>query len=173
MNILCAIGIRGGGELVQRVLKVTGPAHELHLLHVIDAGPRHTLEHLLHGPRHRAAPPPPPRGPPPPPPGPHPPPPPERDRRISEAEESAAAAALDEARLEAERAGFRFHLHSASGRPEQLVVATAERLDCQLIVIRASEGGAGAPRLGPASVGHTARFVLDHAPCDVLLVRAR
>ena len=37
--------------------------------------------------------------------------------------------------------------------------------------IRASEGSAGHPRLGPASVGHTARFVIDHAPCDVLLLR--
>jgi nucleotide-binding universal stress UspA family protein len=25
--------------------------------------------------------------------------------------------------------------------------------------------------LGPKSIGHAARFVLDHAPCDVLLVR--
>jgi len=172
MKILCAIGIRGGSQLVQRVLEVTGPAHELHLLHVIDVGPRHTLEHLLHGPRHRSPAPPPPLGQPPPP-GRHPPPPPEHERRISEAEESSAAAALEEARLEAERAGFRCHLHSASGRPEQLVVATAEQLGCQLIVIRASEGGEGTPRLGPASVGHTARFVLDHAPCDVLLVRAQ
>jgi len=172
MNILCAIGTRGGSELVRRVLEVTGPAHELHLLHVIDVGPRHTLEHLLHGPRHRPPPPPPPRGPPPPQAGVQPPPLPERERRISEAEESAASAALEEARLEAERAGVRFHLHSTSGRPEQLVVASAEQLACQLVVIRASEAGTGTPRLGPASVGHTARFVLDHAPCDVLLVRS-
>ncbi len=167
MNVLCAIGSRGGGELVRRVLAVTGPSHELHLLHVNDVGPRHTLEHLLHGPRHRPAPPPP--GPPPP--GRHPSPPDERQRRITEAEESAASAALEEARLEAERAGFRPHLHSAAGRPEQVVVAMAGQLGCQLIAIRASEGGEGTPRLGPASVGHTARFVLDHAPADVLLIR--
>ncbi|HET6436587.1 MAG TPA: universal stress protein [Anaeromyxobacter sp.] len=163
MNILCAVGIRGGGELVRRVLEVTGPDHDLHLLHVTDAGPRHALEHLLHGPRHR----------PPPPPGRDPSLPTGPERRITEAEERATAAILDEARREAERAGFRCHLHAASGRPEQLVVARAEELGCQLAVIRASEGGAGTPRLGPASVGHTARFVLDHAPCDVLLVRSR
>jgi hypothetical protein len=27
------------------------------------------------------------------------------------------------------------------------------------------------PHLGPKSIGHVARFVLDHAPCPVLLVR--
>ncbi len=27
------------------------------------------------------------------------------------------------------------------------------------------------PSLGPKSVGHVARFVLDHAPCPVLLIR--
>jgi len=29
----------------------------------------------------------------------------------------------------------------------------------------------GGPTLGPKSVGHVARFVLDHAPCPVLLLR--
>jgi nucleotide-binding universal stress UspA family protein len=52
-----------------------------------------------------------------------------------------------------------------------VVVAAAGRLGCRLVVLRASQGAAGVPRIGPASVGHTARFVLDHAPCDVLLVR--
>jgi nucleotide-binding universal stress UspA family protein len=166
VDILCAVGIRGGGELVRHLLEVSGPAHDLHLLHVIDAGPRRTLDHLLHGPRHRPPPPPPPHA------GHRPPPPPEHERRISEAEETAAATALEEARAEAQRAGFRPHVHSERGRPEQVVLAIAEELGCQLIVIRGSEGEAGTPRLGPGSIGHTARFVLDHAPCDVLLVRA-
>ncbi|GAC1656538.1 MAG: hypothetical protein NVS4B12_29030 [Ktedonobacteraceae bacterium] len=29
----------------------------------------------------------------------------------------------------------------------------------------------GGPIIGPKSVGHIARFVVDHAPCPVLLVR--
>jgi len=29
----------------------------------------------------------------------------------------------------------------------------------------------GGLALGPKSVGHVARFVLDHAPCPVLLIR--
>lgn len=40
-----------------------------------------------------------------------------------------------------------------------------------LICISAREGSEGHPHIGPASVGHTARFVLDNAPCDVLLLR--
>jgi hypothetical protein len=30
----------------------------------------------------------------------------------------------------------------------------------------------GKPAIDPKSVGHVARFVLDHAPCPVLLSRA-
>jgi nucleotide-binding universal stress UspA family protein len=58
------------------------------------------------------------------------------------------------------------------GKPEQVIVQVAQEQRCGLIAIQASEGAAGRPQLGPRSVGHTARFVLDHAPCDVLLLRA-
>ncbi|MFN8474839.1 MAG: universal stress protein [Anaerolineae bacterium] len=57
------------------------------------------------------------------------------------------------------------------GKPEQVIVRVAQEGGVALIAIRAREGTAGHPRLGPASVGHTTRFVLDHAPCDVLLLR--
>jgi nucleotide-binding universal stress UspA family protein len=57
------------------------------------------------------------------------------------------------------------------GRPEQVIVLVAQERRCDLVAIQASEGAAGRPRLGPSSVGHTARFVLDHAPCDALLLR--
>jgi nucleotide-binding universal stress UspA family protein len=58
------------------------------------------------------------------------------------------------------------------GRPElEIVNAAAEwRADVILICARAEYGDA--PHIGPRSVGHVARFVLDHAPCPVLLVRA-
>jgi nucleotide-binding universal stress UspA family protein len=57
------------------------------------------------------------------------------------------------------------------GRPElEIVNAAAEwRADVILICARAEYGEP--PHLGPRSVGHVARFVLDHAPCPVLLVR--
>jgi nucleotide-binding universal stress UspA family protein len=51
------------------------------------------------------------------------------------------------------------------GRAEREVIAAAEGADL-LILARDGDGGRGGPRsLGPAS-----RFVVDHAPCRVLLV---
>jgi nucleotide-binding universal stress UspA family protein len=57
------------------------------------------------------------------------------------------------------------------GRPElEIVNAAAEwRADVILICPRAEYGEP--PHIGPRSVGHIARFVLDHAPCPVLLLR--
>jgi nucleotide-binding universal stress UspA family protein len=51
------------------------------------------------------------------------------------------------------------------GRVEREVVAAAEDADL-LIVARDGDRS----RLGPKSLGHAARFVVDHAPCPVLLV---
>ena len=165
MKVICAIGMQGGAEIVRRLLELIGSQHELYLLDVIDSGPRNTLEDYLHGPRHL-------RRPPPPPPAPgRPSLPPEREQPIDEAEQAAGRAALEEARQEAERAGFQIHTEIQKGRPEQVIVQLAQKWGCQLIAIRSSEGTEGRPHIGPESVGHTARFVLDHAPCDVLLLR--
>jgi nucleotide-binding universal stress UspA family protein len=160
--------MQGGTEIIRRLVELIGPQHELYLLNVIDSGPRNTLEDYLHGPRLLRRPPPPP--PPPPAPG-RPPPPPEREQPIDAAERAAGKTTLEEARQEAERAGFQIHIEIQRGRPEQVIVQLARKWSCQLIAIRSSEGTQGRPRLGPESVGHTARFVLDHAPCDVLLLR--
>jgi nucleotide-binding universal stress UspA family protein len=51
------------------------------------------------------------------------------------------------------------------GRVEREVVAAAE--DADLLVL-ARDGDRS--RLGPRSLGHATRFVVDHAPCPVLLV---
>ncbi|MGD0612755.1 MAG: universal stress protein [Anaerolineales bacterium] len=169
MKVLCAIGSEGGQEVLRRVLGVIGSQPDLYLLHVIDTGPRHTLEEYLHRPGPLRRPPPPPPGP-----GsmhPTPPPPPGRERPIDEAELVAGNAALEEARQEAERAGFHFQTELLRGKPEQAIVQMAQTWGCQLIAIQASQGTQGRPHIGPESVGHTARFVLDHAPCDVLLLR--
>ena len=48
-------------------------------------------------------------------------------------------------------------------------VAQAERIDLIVLLAKRRPG----PAVGPPSVGHTARFVLDHAPCPVLLLRGR
>ena len=54
-----------------------------------------------------------------------------------------------------------------SGRVERVVVQTAEELAAGLLVA-ARDGDRS--RLGPASLGPATRFVVDHAPCPVLLV---
>jgi hypothetical protein len=51
------------------------------------------------------------------------------------------------------------------GRAEQEVVAAAERAD---LLVLSRDGDRARP--GPKSVGHAARFVLDHVTCRVLLV---
>ena len=160
MHVLCAIGKQGGSEMISRMREVIGSQHDLHLLHVLDAGPRRTMQEFLFGPGqlHRT-------------------PPPERIKSLDAAEQAAAEAAMEEARQEAEHAGFRVQTDIQTeiepGKPEQIIVRAAHLWGCQLIVIRASEGSEGRPKIGPQSVGHTARFVLDHAPCDVLLLRER
>ena len=57
------------------------------------------------------------------------------------------------------------------GRPEREIVNYAAEWNADLIVICPRSPRTGGPPLGPKSVGHVARFVLDHAPCPVLLVR--
>ncbi len=58
-----------------------------------------------------------------------------------------------------------------TGRPEREIVNFAAEWHADLIVICPRSPLGGEPTMGPKSVGHTARFVLDHAPCPVLLAR--
>ncbi len=60
---------------------------------------------------------------------------------------------------------------SREGRPEREIVNCAAEWNADLIVICPRSSRGGEPPIGPISVGHVARFVLDHAPCPVLLVR--
>jgi nucleotide-binding universal stress UspA family protein len=63
---------------------------------------------------------------------------------------------------EAEAAQFR-------GEPGPAVCELARSAGVDLIAIRA--GGRDQPSVGPKSLGPTARFVSDHSPCPVLLLR--
>jgi nucleotide-binding universal stress UspA family protein len=69
-------------------------------------------------------------------------------------------------RLHGRASGGVFRRVGEPGR-EICSLAVAERAD--LIVLRAKRRQG--PAVGPPSVGHTARFVLDHAPCPVLLLK--
>jgi nucleotide-binding universal stress UspA family protein len=91
----------------------------------------------------------------------HPPPPPAHEplRAISE---QAAHELLAEAET---RLGRPATNEARRGRVEREVVAAAETMD---ILVLARDGDR--ERLGPASLGPAARFVVDHAPCRVLLI---
>lgn len=90
-----------------------------------------------------------------------------RKEQMQQAEEATAQDILDE--------GSRY-LPGATpfkrnGRPEREIVACAAEWSADLVVICPRSPQSGAPAIGPKSVGHVARFVVDHAPCPVLLVR--
>jgi len=64
-----------------------------------------------------------------------------------------------------------------AGRPEHEIVRVAQEMDVDLVVVGNRDRlvdphGKPRPASGPGSIGHVARFVVDHAPCPVLLLRA-
>ena len=66
----------------------------------------------------------------------------------------------------ADRFGRPATTQARRGRIEREVVQAAAGMDL-LVLVRDGE-----PRLEPKSIGHRARFVVDHAPCEVLLLWA-
>ena len=89
-------------------------------------------------------------------------PPPPQEPPVSTISEEAARALLREAES---RVGRPVAHELRRGRVEHEVVAAAATAD---LLVMARDGDRS--RLGPRSVGPHARFVLDHAPCRVLLV---
>lgn len=90
-------------------------------------------------------------------------PPPAPGPALSEISDDAAQALLADA---AERFGRAARAVLRRGRVEREVVAACEGAD---LLVMARDGER---RLGPPSLGRHGRFVLDHAPCRVLLVWA-
>ncbi|MET8696441.1 universal stress protein [Streptomyces bauhiniae] len=82
--------------------------------------------------------------------------------RVEALGDGSAAELLDAA---AERLGRPCVREERSGRPEREVVAAAEGAG---LLVLARDGDRS--RLGPHSLGPAARFIVDHAPCPVLLV---
>lgn len=90
-----------------------------------------------------------------------------REQQIRQVEEGAAQEILEEGRRYLPEA----ELLRRTGRPEREIVNAAAEWNADVIVLCPRSPHDGGPMLGPKSVGHVARFVLDHAPCPVLLVR--
>lgn len=153
MRVLCGVSGRDGAQLVERLLaQLGGGATALQLVLVIDEGPRHGLEALRgplgRGPQVGAG----------------------RRAQMDQAEEQSGALVLAEAEAAARRAGVReVTTRLLRGEPGHILAALAAE-GADMVAVGAHEGGGVWPP-GPKSVGHVARFVLDHAPCSVLLVR--
>lgn len=90
-----------------------------------------------------------------------------RQEQLRQAEASSAQDILDEGAAAfpgAERI-------SRTGRPEREIVNCAAEWNADIILLCPRTTYGDKPSIGPKSVGHVARFVLDHAPCPVLLAR--
>jgi nucleotide-binding universal stress UspA family protein len=87
------------------------------------------------------------------------------EKELDALAESSAAELLDRAARRLGRVAEK--THRSGERVEHTVVAATEEAGADLLVC-ARDGDRS--RLGPRSLGRAGRFVVDHAPCPVLLV---
>lgn len=150
MRVLCCLDGTNGERVSWVVSALLTPSERtIAVLYVTDTGPREEMEryreqHLR--PSH---------------------PPLSRREQMQRAEGMAAREIVEEG----SRSLGGAEMLQRSGRPEQEIVQAALAWQADVIVICSRSSIGGGPPLGPKSVGHVARFVLDHAPCPVLLVR--
>jgi nucleotide-binding universal stress UspA family protein len=95
--------------------------------------------------------------------------PPHRKLELTEAEEQLGAAALAEAKQLAQPDARAVMAVQVEGEPGRTVCEIAAKDGIDLVALRA--GGRGQPAMGPASLGPAARYIADHCPCPVLLLR--
>ena len=150
MRVLCCLD----GTNIEHITRsastmITADERNIGLLYVTDSGPHCEMERKREGllrPRHPSGP---------------------LQEKMQRAELGAAQDILQE--------GLRYlpqaETLSREGRPEQEIIRCASEWHADLIVICPLSPAFGRPLLGPKSIGHVARFVLDHAPCPVLRLR--
>ena len=158
MKVLVALGVRDAWALVEHAIRMLQPtALELLLVYVVDEEHHQNVLRLPGGLGRRREP---------------------HDMRrqaLAQAEDQAGGRSLErgvEAALACGISREQVDRRLVRGRPAQTIVALVEDEGCDLIVVRARDEVQVHVPPGPASVGHTARFILDHAPCDVFLLRA-
>jgi nucleotide-binding universal stress UspA family protein len=153
--LVCLSGLDSDEFIAHALRRLHQPAWRLVLLYVIDVRPQEELGYLRQGLfRGRLTA--------------------EQVAQMTGAEDTTAREVVEEARQQVIAAGWLAPAVLAEvrrGRPEQEIIARARSGDISLILIGNRYKGGSHPAIGPASVGHVARFVLDHAPCDVLLLR--
>ncbi|MDQ6883881.1 MAG: universal stress protein [Candidatus Dormibacteraeota bacterium] len=94
----------------------------------------------------------------------------DRLERIGTAERARADGILEDSERAAHGLARTVGVHADAGEPGRLLVTIAAERPVDLVVVRARSGTGPVPA-GPKSLGHTARFVADHSPCPVLLLR--
>jgi nucleotide-binding universal stress UspA family protein len=151
MRVLCCLD----GTNVETVSKATEMLLAIRsitfgMIYVVDTGPRKDIEQT----RERFWRPSRPPGP--------------REHEMQQAELAAAEDILNEA----QRHFPNTETFQRRGRPEREIVNVAAEWQADLVIVCSRPEYHGKPAIGPRSVGHVARFVLDHAPCPVLLIRA-
>ena len=164
MRVLCCLD-GTNAEPIGKALEMFSAVEPLTvgMLHVTDTRPKENMDllrerfwrHPLH-PHHPPAPPPE-----------HPPRPSPREEEIREAEKASAEEILKEA------SGCFAGAETAEreGCPEREIVNFAAEWRADLVIVGSRARYRMKEEIGPKSVGHVARFVLDHAPCPVLLLR--
>jgi len=150
MRVLCCLD---GTNIdhISRALSTLVAVEErtIGLLYVTDIGPHHEMERkreFLLRPRRPSGP---------------------LQEKIQQAEIGAAQDILQEGMRNLPQA----ETLSCEGRPEHEIIQFASEWHADLIIICSRSPAFGGPTVGPKSFGHVARFVLDHAPCPVLLLR--
>jgi nucleotide-binding universal stress UspA family protein len=150
MRVLCCLDGTNAGQVSKMTEMISASETlTLGLIYVIDSGPRKDIEHTRERflrPHSRPL---------------------AREEEMQQAELDAAKDILQE--------GLRYHPQAETfqrgGRPEREIVNLAAEWKADLVVIAPRAEYGDKPTIGPKSVGHVARFVLDHAPCPVLLLR--
>jgi nucleotide-binding universal stress UspA family protein len=97
----------------------------------------------------------------------HPPRPSPREEEISETEKASAEEILKECLSYCGSA----EIMEREGRPEREIVKLAAEWRADVVIVCSRAAYRRNEEIGPKSVGHVARFVVDHAPCPVLLLR--
>ena len=149
MRILCCLDGTNVEAIGEAIAMLSTKDLIVAFIYVVDQGPHHEIEHT----RERFfRPPAPPAA---------------RERQMREVEQSSAQEIMDEALQSMPGA----EVFQREGRPEREIVNAAAEWRADLLIICPRAEYRDKHQIGPKSVGHVARFVLDHAPCPVLLVR--
>ena len=123
---------------------------ELVLAYVRGPAPRAALDMVRRGPGRHPLPPP-------------------RERELSAAEVERGERALSEAAELARSLASRVETVQLSGDAGHVICELAAHSRADVVAVRA--GGRDQPPAGPRSLGPAARFITDHCPCPVLLLR--